>query len=675
MRDIQFKVVRQTSIEDCGPTCLYMLLKYYGGYEKLETIKKLCKTDKEGTTLYDLKEAATKLGFQADSYHASVDDLKKSVKTPFIAHVLIDQKYYHYIIVYKIKKNGVVLADPKEGRFIKMSISKFKAIYLQSILLLYPMQIEKRKREKGSKLFLNIVKSYKKGLFHITLYSCMAFFLEIICVISFYILLTISKKQNIHLLQLLLVFLFFIYLLKVLFNFICKKKMLVYSAKVYTSLKQKFYNWVYTLPYYEVKTKNSMELLLKLESLESIMEYFFDVLFFLLFEGLPFLGILLFLSFHQEMFSLTFLYFSVNLFVSIFVGRRQNIHFHELKKETSIARRGEIEALSSVATIAEMQIESIFIERQQRQTKAYLQNRTKKNISYLRWEFVVEIIRNGSDILLKGILFIRLSGQNISLENLLFFFYLFERIKNFISGFSNLYLRHEEISWALENINLEKRELHRQKIETLCLKNVAYPYYGKIRNVSLQLKKKFPILLLGPSGIGKSTLAHIILGDYSCGRRYDHEKEITDRVSGCYISGEAMLYTTTIMENILLGRTVEKKKLEKILKVTHVDKIIEKHTYLPLLEKGENLSSGERQKIILARALIGKFDILILDEALNRLDQEEELDIMNGLLKMYANHMIVVISHRYNLIDLFNRIYIFTPHGQLKKWKGCRNDV
>lgn len=675
MRNIQFKVVKQTSIEDCGPTCLYMLLKYYGGYEKLETIKKLCKTDKEGTTLYDLKEAATKLGFQADSYHASVDDLKKRVETPFIAHVLIDQKYYHYMIVYKIRKNSVVLADPKEGRFIKMSISKFKAIYLQSILLLYPMQIEKRKKEKVSKWFLDIIKSYKKELFHITLYSCMAFFLEILCVFSFYILLIIAKKQNIHLLQLLLVSLFFIYLWKVLFHYICKKKMMACNTKIYTSLKQKFYNWVYTLPYYEVKTKNSMELLLKLDSLESIMDYFFDVSFFLLFEGLPFLGILFLLSFHQEMFLMISLYFIINLLVSVFVGRKQNILFHELKRETSGARRDEMEALSSVGMVAEMQIESVFIERQQRQTKAYLQNREKINTSYLRYETILELVMNGSAIFLKGILFIFLGTQKISFENLLLFFYLFERIKNFISVFSNLYLRYEEISWALENMNLEKREQHRQSVECLGLKNVAYPYYGKIRNVSLQLKKRFPILLLGPSGIGKSTLAHIILGDYSSDRRYDHEKEIMGRVSGCYVSGEAMIYTTTIMENILLGRTVKKKRLEKILKVTHVDKIIEKHAYLPLLERGENLSSGERQKIILARSLIGEFDILILDEALNRLDQEEEEDIMNGILKMYANHMIVVISHRYNLIDLFHRIYIFTPHGQLKKWKGCRNNA
>ncbi len=675
MRSIQFKVVKQTSIEDCGPTCLYMLLKYYGGYEKLETIKKLCKTDKEGTTLYDLKEAAIALGFQTDSYHASVDDLQKNIHFPFIAHVFIDQKYYHYIIVYKIKKNHILVADPKEGRLLKMSISRFEAIYLNSILLLYPMHIEKRKSEKIGKWFFKIVKSFKKELFHITLYSFTIFFLEMLCVSSFYFLLMISKKQNIHLLQISIVFLFLFSILKVFLNYIRKKRMIRCNEEIYTSLKQKFYDWVYTLPYHEVKRKNSMELLLKLEQLESIMDYFFDILFFIFFEGLPFLGIIVFLFFQKSVIVYFILYLSIHFLVHIYAGRQQRILLLDLKEEMSLARRNEMEALSSVSTIDEMQIESIFIKRQARYTKSYLERRTKKNISYLRYETLLDGIKSGSDILLKGIFFGLLIHQKISLEGLLVLFYLFEKMNEFILGLSNLYIQKEEMKWALENMNIEKQEKKTVTVNQLSLKNVIYPYYGKIRNVSLDLKKKFPVLLLGESGIGKSTLAHIILGDYQSDGRFVNGEETSTRVNGCYVSGEAMIYTTTIMENILLGRTIEEKKLEEILKVTHVDKIIEKHKYLPLLERGENLSSGEKQKIVLARALIEDFDLLVLDEALNRLDQGEEIDIMESLLKMYSDKIIVVISHRYNLMDLFERIYMFTPHGQLKKWKGRGNNV
>jgi ABC-type bacteriocin/lantibiotic exporter with double-glycine peptidase domain len=675
VRSIQFKVVKQTSIEDCGPTCLYMILKYYRGYEKLETIKKLCKTNKEGTTLYDLKEAAIQLGFQAKCYHSDIEDLQKYVNTPFIAHVLIDQKYYHYVLVYKVAKNKVMLADPKEGRFIKMSISKFETIYLKSILLLYPMQVRKKKQEKIGKWFLTIVKLHKKELLCITLYSCTTFFLELMCVSSFYILFSLAKKQNIHLLQYLLALLLFLYPLKSIFNSICKKKMIECNTRIYTSLKKKFYNWIYALPYNEVKTKNSMELLLKLESLEGVVDYFFDIFFFLLFEGLPFLGIWLILFRRKSIFFSSLLYLIIQLLVSICIERYKNRLSHELKEETSVARRDEIEALSSVPTIDEMQLESIFIERQRNQMDTYLKSYTRKNISYVRCETLLEILNGVGDILLKGLLFCLFSSQKLSLESLLVLFYVFERMKKFISGFSNLYLRHKEVSWALENMNFAMEKKNRLKVESLCLKNVVYPYYGRIRNVSLQVQRKGAILLLGPSGSGKSTLAHILLGDYLCDGRYVNKKATTDRVDGCYVSGEAIIYTTTIMENILLGRTIEKEKLEKILKMTHVDKIIEKHAYIPLLERGENLSSGERQKIILARALVGKFNILVLDEALNRLDQSEELDIMRDLLQMYANDMILVISHRYNLVDLFKRVYTFTPHGQLKKWKGWKSDV
>lgn len=667
---MQLKAVRQTSIEDCGPTCLYMLLKYYGGYEKLETIKKLCKTNKEGTTLFNLKEAASRLGFDANAYHVEISLLKDSFPSPFIAHVLVEEKYYHYIVVYKMKKNVVFIADPKDGKNKKITMELFQKMYLQSILVLYPIQMEKRKQERIWVWLFKTLQSWKRDVFKIGLYSFVMFILEMFCLSSLYFLLTLFKKQNIHLLQNFTVFFLLLFFLKGIWDYIGKKKLLVCNEKIYICLKQKFYDWLFSLPYHEVKMKNSTELFLKLENLENILNYLFQLLFFLLLEVLPFLGLSIFFLAYQKDSSFYFLFVLFELFILILIGKKKRMLFLELKEEMSLYKREEKEVIESVPSICEMQLLDTMLKRQEKQEMLYSNKRRKTQTLYLRYSTLEEMAIHIGQLLLFRYFLSTLSSSPIALENILFFLYFFEKMKTFLQGFSTLYIEKEEIKWGIENMVEQVEREAMISAREIVLKNEKHPYFGNIKNVSLQINNQHPVLLLGKSGIGKSTLAHMIIGDYKAKNRFIEECPNSLKVKGCYVSAEATIYTTSILENILLKRDIEPSRLEEILSLTHVDAIMEEHKYFSLLEGGENLSSGEKQKIILARALVGNFDLLVLDEALNRLDQVEEKEIMMNILRKYRDKMIFVISHRYNLVDLFPIVYTFTSHGQLKKWKG-----
>ena len=125
----------------------------------------------------------------------------------------------------------------------------------------------------------------------------------------------------------------------------------------------------------------------------------------------------------------------------------------------------------------------------------------------------------------------------------------------------------------------------------------------------------------------------------------------------CYVSQKEYLFTDTIENNIKLYKKVDEKDFKKALKVSMVDKILEKRNinlnYI-LEENGHNLSGGERQKIILARTLLTNKDFIILDETMNEIDILSERKIIKKIKTEY-NKTLVLISHRKDNKDLFNK--------------------
>jgi ABC-type bacteriocin/lantibiotic exporter with double-glycine peptidase domain len=178
-------------------------------------------------------------------------------------------------------------------------------------------------------------------------------------------------------------------------------------------------------------------------------------------------------------------------------------------------------------------------------------------------------------------------------------------------------------------------------------------------------------MIYGKSGSGKSTLIKILLkyiNNYG-GSVYINNRNLNDinqkiiNNSFTYVSQNEKLFSDTVINNILLNRNISNRKLEIILNITKVNKIIDrkKFRYMHLIEEnGFNLSGGERQKIILARALIKNSNYLILDEALSEVGIDEEIEIIKNL----KDKTIIYISHKHELLDLFEHKYMFCQKGE-----------
>lgn len=153
---VKYPLVKQYDQKDCGPAALLSILKYYNGNSNLPYLRELCNTNLQGSTMLDLVNAATTLGFKAFGASGKYKDLMKE-KMPCIAHVVLDEKLNHFLVIYKIKAEKVYVADPGKGKYW-ISKEEFLKIWKSKAVVL--LETEKELYKKETPHWYNWVYSY-----------------------------------------------------------------------------------------------------------------------------------------------------------------------------------------------------------------------------------------------------------------------------------------------------------------------------------------------------------------------------------------------------------------------------------------------------------------------------------------------------------------------------------
>ena len=136
----KFPLVRQYDQTDCGPAALLSVLKYYGGNDSLVHVRELCRTTGEGTTMFDLVYASDKLGFEVNGVKGDYEALLAE-EMPCIAHVLLEDRQTHYMVIYKINEKSLLLGDPGKG-LITLKRKDFEAMWTsRAVMLLKPTKM------------------------------------------------------------------------------------------------------------------------------------------------------------------------------------------------------------------------------------------------------------------------------------------------------------------------------------------------------------------------------------------------------------------------------------------------------------------------------------------------------------------------------------------------------
>lgn len=662
------KIVRQQDEKDCGVCSLLSIIRYYKGNVPLEQLRLDARTNNEGTTALNLVLASQKYGF--DAVGMKVENLNDIKRLPAIAHLNLKKGYSHYVVIEKVTKDKIILMDPAKGKVVKF-LWEFQKEWSGVVLIFYPKQ--KIMVLKNDVTLFTIFKKVfisEKNLIKIIV--LVSFLLTIFTIaLGYYFQMFNSLYLNKYPINYLKV------LVLVFAIFTCFKLFLTYyrsylenhlNKNIDCLITSDFLKHLFNLPLNVITSRKSGEILSRVNELTSIKGLITEIfitytLDFLIVVITTFLLIRISSKLFLILFLTTIFYLFVGIITkkSIFEKAYQNISIESEFNNTVL------ENIKMINSIKNLDAVDGTLNKIERKLTHYLYDTYKVNtilnkINIFKvscYEIGFFLINTfGFYFVYKGII----NMIDLITFNALLNLY-FEPLKNIVDSIPKYSFMKASITKINDFLGVHA-EILGEKTSTdgydISINNLNYSYnkyQNVLKSVNLNIKEGEFVLLQGTSGSGKSTLCSILnkyitdyTGDILFGKMNYKDLSIkTIRENIVYVGQNENIFTGSIKENITFGHEVSDLEFKKVCNICKVDDIAYKKTfrYESLIGSDEgNISGGEKQRIILARAVLKDFNVLILDEALSEVDIKLELEILNNIRDNYKDKTIIYISHK-----------------------------
>lgn len=673
-------VVLQEGNKDCGVCCLLSIIRYYNGNISLNKLMEMTKTTKNGTTFYNLSEAASKIGMASKAYY--VDDFNNiSVYScPFISQV-IRNGYTHFVVVYKISKDKLLIMDPALGS-LYMSREKFLNIWTSYIMMFEKVKILPNYKDEKyiNKLLYGLILNNKKIIVNCLLLTLMFCFLTI--GYSVYLKVMIDKvlNQDKYLLIVISLIFFIVILFRSLTNLFRNQMLSYFNMKVDISLFLNSFKRILLLPYNYYKNKTTGEIISRVNDLSYIKQIISQLLTTVFLDIVLLLFSLVCLYFiNSKMFVISFFIAILYMIIIFIYPRFIKTKIYESQAEVAKVNSYLVESISGLETIKGLRCEKMVNDRLESfytkaQATIFDYNIISNGVLFLK-----DLIFYVGVLLINYVGCVDIMNGNFTVGSLLTFNTILGYFLNPLQNFIDLADDYVYVKGVFKRAN----GLYEVKLDDLESKNglrvegdisfnnLDFSFNGKdqiLKSIKIEFKAKEKILLLGNSGSGKSTLLKILYKYYDVSRGMVlvngidiNDFSISDiRDDIIYVSQNETLYTGSIKDNILLNRDIDYKDFLDMCCYLEVDNIIKDNLlgYDFLLEEnGANISGGERQRIILARALFKKGNIILIDEGLSQMDIDLERRVLKRIFSIFKDKMIIVVSHRFNNMDLYDKVF------------------
>lgn len=662
------KIIRQRDEKDCGVCSLLSIIRYYNGNVPLEQLRLDAKTSNEGTTAWNLIVASKKYGF--DAMGMQVENIRDIKRLPAIAHMNLKKGFNHYVVIEKITKDKIILMDPAKGKVIK-SLCEFQNEWSGVVLLFYPKQkiVVLKNEVTLFKIFKKIFASEKKIIKIIVLVS---FLLTIFTIVLGYYFQMFNSlymdKYPINYLKVLVIIFSSITCLKLFLTYYRSYLENHLNKNIDCLITSDFLKHLFNLPLKVITSRKPGEILSRVNELTSIKGLITEIF---ITYSLDFLLVLittfLLISINSKLFLILFLTTMIYLFIgiitkkSVFEKAYQNISYEAELNNTILENIKMINSIKNLDSVDNT------LNKVEEKLTEYLYDTYKLNIYLNKTKiFKISCYEVGQFLISTYGFYLVYNGiinivDLITFNTLLSFY--FEPLKNIIDCIPKYSFMKASISKINDFLSIKKENLGTATATDgygISINHLKYSY-NKYQNilddVNITINEGQFILLQGASGTGKSTLCNILnknitdySGDVILGKLNYKDisiKTIRDNIT--YVGQNENIFTGTIKENIILDNKISDIDLNKVCKICKVDDIISKKTFRleSVIGSDEgNISGGEKQRIILARAVLKNSNILILDEALSEVDINLELEILKNIRESYKNKTIIYISHK-----------------------------
>jgi len=681
----------------CGPTCLRIIAEYYGLKCTLNDILSITKTTRTGSNLLGLSEAAEKIGFKTSALKIALEDLFKNIKLPCIAH----WNQQHFVVIYKIKNNKIYISDPAHGlltyktdeftRYWGDNNSEGIALLLEPTTQFYNNKtLTSPTNNKENLLFLlDYIKPHKKALIQLVIGLTAGSFLQLIFPFLTQSIVDIGiRQQNINFIYLILVAQLMVFLGKTTIEIFRNYILLHVSTRMNIRLVSDFFAKLMKLPisYFDVKMvgdimqrisdNGRIETFLTGSSLYTLFSLFNFIVFSVI---LAWYNMLIFFVFAIG----TVLYFAWILF---FLKRRAALDYKRFQQ----AGQNQSNMVELITGMQEIKLNNSENKKRQQweilQVKLFQINLKSLSLSSLQ--------NSGSALIneLKNIIITFLAAKLVledvvTLGMMLSISYIIGQLNAPILDIVNFTQQWQNAKLSLERLS----EIHSKKDEeqvaiklhselskniSFKIKDLSFEYNSGganpvLKNINCVIPANKITAIVGSSGSGKTTLLKLLLKFYgpSSGVIYINDNinlsDISPRKlrSKCgVVMQEGYIFSDTIANNIAVGEdSIDTKRLRNAAFVANILEYIES---LPLSYdskigmEGDGLSVGQKQRILIARAVYKNPEILLFDEATSALDANNEKIIMKNLNEFFKDKTVIIIAHRLSTVMNADQILV-----------------
>ncbi len=720
-----FPIEIQFDNMDCGPACLKIISKHYGKHYGIDTLRTMCHITREGVSLLGISEAAEQIGFKTLGGCFTLSQLLTEVPLPCIVH----WKQNHFVVVYDIKPKNtfrkqtkIQVSDPAIGlvsytdeEFSRHWIStknhsenKGIALLLEPTPEFYTHKGEAAKRGNLHFLF-SYFKRYQKFFFQLLLGLILGSLFQLIFPFLTQSIVDVGiKNQNIGFIYLILMAQLMLMLSNMSVDFIRRWILLHISTRINLSLVSDFFIKLMKLPMKFFDTKLLGDLLQRIEDHRRVERFLTARSLSVLFSLVNFMifGVVLWI-YSIKIFAI-FLIGSIlyTSWILLFLRKRRQIDYQYFE-QSAINQNKTYQLINGMQEIKLQHCE----QRKRWEWEDVQADLFKVSIDSLKLKQYQEVgnilINKSKDILITIIAATSVIHGELTLGMMLAIQYIvgqlnvpIEQTVQFIHDYQDTRISLERINEIHqkedENTDKEMPNIKKWMNSNIHIKNLTFQYEGPhspkaLNDVTILIPEGKITAIVGASGSGKTTLIKLLLQFYSPvsgsimigNENLQHFNTQWWRSQCGAVMQDGYLFSDTIAKNIAVSH--EEIDTERLLFAAKTACIHEHIDSLPLKyntmigQDGQGISQGQRQRILIARAVYRNPNFIFLDEATNALDANNEKKIIDHLDTFYQGKTVVVVAHRLSTVQHADQIIVLDNgkvvekgnHQQLTALKGA----